>query len=324
MTITPQRELAVLILAYNRVDELKQTLQAVVQQGPPNIYVSVDGPKLDSEQDKAKVLAVHDAVLSLGKSHSITTRFAKINGGVLDGVLDGIDWFFSQETQGIILEDDVVVAPDSLPLASSLLDQLRPQHNIGSISLFNPVPRGKLTHQHNPVRLSALPSSQYWGTWSDRWEVTHQFRDYSLATQTQVLRAIESVPDTRLRRFWINHLANNAQGWQCWEDLWILTHWISRWSAAYTNSNLSRHIGFTPAATNSWDKPSWYPTHYDNAQSFLISHQLPEPDPSADAWYFNQRFGLSTWKRIKHSIWSRVPILREFYLSTLRTWAKGT
>ena len=319
VTTKQQRGPAVLILAYNRVDEFMQTLQAVVQQDPASIYVSVDGPKLDSKQDQEKVSAVRQAVQSFQVSHSITPRFAKTNGGVLDGVLDGIDWFFSQEAHGIVLEDDVVVAPDSLPLASSLLGQLKPHSKIGSISLFSPVPRSKLTHPHNPVRLGALPSSQYWGTWSDRWEVTHQFRYYSPATQSQVLRAVETVPDTRLRKFWINHLASNAGGWQCWEDLWILTHWISQWSAAYTHGNFSRHIGFTSAATNSWDQPSWYPTQYDDAQAIPISHQLPEPDPRADRWYFNQRFGLSPWKGIKRAIWSRAPWLRKSYLSVRQT-----
>ncbi len=232
------------------------------------------------------------------------------------------DWFFSQEWQGVVLEDDVVVAPDSLPLASSLLDQLKPQYRIGSISLFNPVPRRKLTHPHQPVRLSALPSSQYWGTWSNRWKVTHQFRDYSPVTQSQISRAVESLPDTRLRRFWINHLANSPEGWQSWEDLWIFTHWISQWSAAYTAGNFSRHIGFTPAATNSWNRPSWYPTHYDDAQSIPVSYASPAPDPRADAWYFNQRFGLSLFKILKHAVWSRLPWLRERYLSVRRTLTK--
>jgi hypothetical protein len=311
----------VLILAYNRVNELTQVLDAVIEQAPISIYVSVDGPKPKSAQDEARVSAVRKALRGFQESYPIRTRFAETNGGVLNGVLDGIDWFFSQESRGIILEDDVLVAPDSLELASSLLEQLQSNHRIGSISLFNPVPRSRLTHPDDTVRLSTLPSSQFWGTWSDRWNVTQRFRHDPPAAQTDVMRAVGAAPNARLRRFWLNHLANTSEGWLCWEDLWILTHWVSRWSAAYTNGNFSRHLGFNLGATNSWDQPSWYPTHYDDASTFSTLDLNPEPDLIADAWYFNQRFGLSPWKKIKHSVWSRAPWLRASYLSTRRMLA---
>jgi len=136
--------------------------------------------------------------------------------------------------------------------------------------------------------------------------------------QTQVMGALASIPDPRLRRFWLDHLTNSGEDWQCWEDLWILTHWIHGWSAAYTNGNFSRHIGFNRDATNSWDQPSWYPTQYDETKPYFLAGAIPQPHARADAWYFNQRFGLGNWKRIKRAVWSRMPWLRAFYLSTKR------
>jgi len=318
VTTKEQRGPAVLILAYNRVDEFRQTLQTVVQQDPASIYVSVDGPKFRSKEDEGNVSAVQEAVLEFQESHAISARFAETNGGVLDGVLGGIDWFFSHEKRGIVLEDDVVIAPNSLGLASSLLEKLEPRTHIGSVSLFNPVPNKELAHPGDAIRLSTMPSSQYWGTWSDRWKATYQFREKSPTAQSRITTAVEAIPDRRLRQFWARHLSGSGEGWTCWEDLWILTHWALDWTATYTNGNFSRHIGFNQRATNSWDRPSWYPTHFDKVPVLATPDLLLQPDSKADAWYFNQRFGLSPWKRIKHSLWSRFPIMREFYLRALR------
>jgi hypothetical protein len=305
----------VLILAYNRVNELSQVLDAVVAQEPEILYVSVDGPKSGSDSDQERVSAVHETLTRFQRGHSIQTRFSEVNGGVLNGVLGGIDWFFSQETRGIILEDDVVVAPGSLALAASLLEELESHRNIGSLSLFNPVHRPLLTKPHDTIRLSTLPSSQYWGTWSDRWSATQQLRDFSPANYARVLAGIAELPDRRLRNFWRNHAEIHSKGWLCWEDLWIYTHWLHGWYAAYSNRNFSRHIGFNINATNSWDQPSWYPTSFDDTEDVLIGLDVPAYDAQADVWYFNQRFGLSPWKKVKHSVWSRMPWIRQSYLS---------
>lgn len=305
---------AVLILAYNRVRELQQVLDAVLRQSPHSVYVSVDGPKEGSGEDQRRVSEVHEAIQEYQALHVIHTRFARANGGILHGVLEGIDWFFSEQECGVVLEDDVVIAPDSLPLAASLLQELDNIRQIGSISLFNPVPNKQLAAPSEMVRLSALPSSQYWGTWSDRWNATRRLRDFSSTNRATVIAATEALPNRGLREFWLRRLHAHPQGWTSWEDLWTLTHWVEMWCAAYTNRNFSIHVGFNSDATNSWDRPSWYPTTFDEAQTGTRLPFSPQTDPRADSWYFNQRFGLSPWKRIKHLVWVRFPGVRTSYL----------
>jgi len=311
---------AVLVLGYSRVDLLKQTLLAVCQQNPSKIYVSLDGANPQKPNDQEKVAAVRDLLRDFPWTCEHHVRTSETNGGVFHGVLAGIDWFFEHETSGMILEDDVLIAPGSQQFAGILLKELEPDSNVGSISLFNPVPPKSITDRQSSYRFSQLPSSQYWGTWRDRWEKSTLLRQLSIGTKQEVLMGLETIDDQRFRNYWKKMMAEYPGTTVCWEDLWIFTHWTQRWSAAYTNSNYSIHEGFNAEATNSRDRPSWYPTEF-KSWDVRIKNQAPRKlaiDRTADSWYFNQRFGLSPWKHVKHSIWSRFPQSRTLLHRVLR------
>jgi len=305
---------AVLVLAYNRVDVLQKTLDAICREVPNKIYVSIDGPDRTKPNDPTKVKSVNDFLQSYPFPCNFEIMAGETNGGVFDGVLQGIDWFFTQESMGVILEDDVSIAEGSLGLAFQLLKEYEGNDTVGSISLFNPVPGRHLTQPDDSFRFSTLPSSQYWATWENRWDASHHFRTLTPKNRAQLIESLEQIPDVRFRQYWEQSLEVQIDRPTSWEDLWIFTHWLKRWSAVYTNSNYSTHLGFNSDATNSWDKPSWYP---EKTESWTGEVRKPESlaiDYKADKWYFNQRFGLSTWKRVKRFIWLRAPKLRHTYL----------
>ena len=208
----------------------------------------------------------------------------------------------------MILEDDVCIAPGSLELMSDLLERFRGDESVGSVTLFNPVPPSRMSDPKATFRFSALPSSQYWGTWSNRWDARVRSLDHwgELVGST-----LEDAGGAAFAREMRRQLDLESQtGHPSWEYLWLVTHWARGWKSVNANLNASKHIGFGTGASNSTEQPSWYPTEFDTWDGQVRPPSSSGVDRKADQWLFNQRFALSWVKRAKAHIGKRLPWLR--------------
>jgi len=301
---------AVLILAFNRPELLRRTIASVLEGNPARVYVNIDGPRSNVQSDSLLVSEVHDLVRDTAWSCPVKIKSHLSNRGLRDGAVEAISWFFSIETSGVVLEDDVCILPSSLPLAKGLLDRFESDSSVGSVTLFNPVPRRHLTEPEDTVRLSRVPSSQYWGTWRDRWEAKVPditgWNDHLSSADLSVIGGPKF--SDFLTKAW--DLEVN-EGTINWEGLWIATHWFNKWSVVTTNGNYCIHTGFSAEATNSTEQPSWYPTTLDSWDGQIQVSQAEKIDQSADFWRLNQRYGLSTTKKFKRILGRRFPWLRQ-------------
>jgi hypothetical protein len=311
-TVAKDEGAPVLVLAYRRVDALEQTLQALRLSSPISVYVSVDGPRGDRSGEDREVEQVREFLESFEFTCPFHLRYNETNRGLGEGVCEAIGWFFAHEKSGVILEDDVYIEPSSLGLAGRLLSEFKDDRRVGSISLFNPVPP---TAQHEPratYRFSHIPSSQYWGTWRDRW---------------QVCTELQSPKQVRLSRRHLTELGGDSfarmylDGWNratsiervSWEGRWLATHFSHNWVVPTTNQNFSLHLGFNSRASNSVEQPSWYPTELATWDGSLTAPATIEVDRRADRWYLDRRFGLSAKMRWRRAIRRSFPWLATFW-----------
>jgi hypothetical protein len=119
------------------VDTLRQTLNSILKQPHGAIYISCDGPSPDYERGCAEVKTYITELLRMGVIQNL--RISDENEGTLIGVSKGIDWFFDQETIGVIIEDDLVLEPrllEAVEISSKSLSDA----NLMSIGLHNRVP----------------------------------------------------------------------------------------------------------------------------------------------------------------------------------------
>ena len=99
-------EASILLLLYNREKVTRGLIERLKSIGSfRKIYVAVDGPK-NSVEDALKVEAVKSAVRDIDFCDDVKLLFRSSNLGCKFGVSQAIDWFFSFEDEGIILEDD--------------------------------------------------------------------------------------------------------------------------------------------------------------------------------------------------------------------------
>lgn len=97
----------VLFLIFNRLDTTKQVFSVIQKVKPKKLYIASDGPRNSRGGEKEIVNSVREYVLdNINWDCEIKTLFRDENLGCKNAVSSAITWFFQNEEQGIILEDD--------------------------------------------------------------------------------------------------------------------------------------------------------------------------------------------------------------------------
>ena len=93
-----------LITAWRRVEKLEELLLSIKKNKPKKIYISCDGPRKNFPNDKKLIKKVKKKIDQLiNWDCEIKTKFGKKNLGLRKFMFSSIDWFFDQETEGLIL-----------------------------------------------------------------------------------------------------------------------------------------------------------------------------------------------------------------------------
>ena len=310
MTVTGRQTPPALVLAFNRPDRLQESLRSLMKCGPSRVYVNVDGPREGVSGDVEGVTECVRVARAETAGAELRLRTHEVNQGLGHGARSAISWFFGREERGMILEDDLVISPGSLDLASDLLNEFADVESVGSISLFSAVPQRFLRDPHSTYRHSGMPPSWFWGSWRDRWE--------QLITDFDAWR--ELFPESYLTEIGGSRFASMYAGF-CdadvgvgdvnWEGAWIGTHFAHRWSCVVTNQTFCIHTGYSDTATHLNEQPSWQPVSFAVWDGTLRHPPDQRVDRRADYWGLNQRFVLSRAKRAKAWVGRQFPWLRQ-------------
>lgn len=113
----------VLLITFNRPDHTRRVLEAIMAAQPQDLYVFQDGAREGNENDSKKCAEVRQVVedLTKGSTVQVHSYYYDRNLGCGAGPMTGIDWFFSQEEMGIVMEDDCLPHPDFFGYCEELL-----------------------------------------------------------------------------------------------------------------------------------------------------------------------------------------------------------
>ncbi len=159
------------LFVYKRYDTTKLMLESLLacpECADSELYVFMDEARNDSEADDVeKVRALFDNLQGFKAIHPYPAR---MNKGMARSVIDGVTTVLEKHESIIVLEDDLVVAPDFLTFMNAALEAYRDRSDIWSISGYTPTLKEIEQYDKNSVFL--VPRAQCWGwaTWSDRWE----------------------------------------------------------------------------------------------------------------------------------------------------------
>ena len=159
------------LFVYKRYDTTKLMLESLLacpECADSELYVFMDEARNDSEADDVeKVRALFDNLQGFKAIHPYPAR---MNKGMARSVIDGVTTVLEKHESIIVLEDDLVVAPDFLTFMNAALEAYRDRSDIWSISGYTP--NLKEIEQYDKDGVFLVPRAQCWGwaTWSDRWE----------------------------------------------------------------------------------------------------------------------------------------------------------
>jgi hypothetical protein len=165
--LTKGAQPAVLILAFLRHNGVKRLIESCLENKVSRIYISIDGPRSDSDKSKQEEMLEIIQMFQSSTSTQITVQRHEQNLGVGVGVISGLDWFFSHEDSGHVLEDDLHVDSNFFTFSRLALMEFENDKSVKMISgsqIIPTSPVGKDAHWSN------YPMIWGWSSWSNKWK----------------------------------------------------------------------------------------------------------------------------------------------------------
>lgn len=160
----------VLFLTFNRPQHTRVVLERLRQIQPQRLYVHCDGPRPQHPADLENVQQVRAVIETLVDwPCEVHTLFREQNMGLREGVYDAINWFFGQESEGVILEDDCVPDPTFFRFCEEMLREYRHNTQIMHIGGSNLAQRYTLNLPESFV-FSKFSFVWGWASWKRAWE----------------------------------------------------------------------------------------------------------------------------------------------------------
>ncbi len=169
------------LFVYKREHTTRQLLESLLrcpECSESELHIFMDEARNDREAEAVeKVRALFD---NLQGFKAIHPHPARMNKGMARSIIDGVTQVLKNNDSVIVLEDDLVVAPDFLTFMNTALNTYRDRSDIWSISGYTP--QLKELESRNSEEVFLVPRAQSWGwaTWRNRWEsVDWEVSDYN-------------------------------------------------------------------------------------------------------------------------------------------------
>jgi len=242
-------ETAVLFLVFNRPDTTAKVFEEIRNAKPPRLYVAADGPRRGKEGEAERVEQVRRIATAVDWPCTVNTLFREHNLGCKYAVSSAISWFFDNEEQGIILEDDCLPSQSFFWFCETTLEFYKNDESIFSVS-------GSIRGAQQPDTDKLVFKSNYfnmwgWASWRRVWKLydVEYFKKGNLKFLNESLFNDQSV-----LRFWKNIEIKMKKGLiNTWDYQMMFLIFESSAYTIYPVNNLVSNIGFGVDATHCKD-----------------------------------------------------------------------
>ncbi len=244
----------ILFLTYKRYDTAKKVFESIKNIRPSKLYFVSNAPKNEDVIEIGKVLNVRSLVSLINWDCEVITLFRDVHLEVKESITFSIDWFFSFEDRGIILEDDCVASESFYFFCQELLEYYKNDTKIFSI--------GGCCFFENQSTLEdeyCFSNHTYiwgWATWKRAWlKYDVKMMKWPEFKKSKNFKTLFS--NFMIRFYWINIL-NKVYNNQIktWDYQWVYTVWLNNGLSILPNRNLVRNIGFGIDSNFTHDKKS--------------------------------------------------------------------
>lgn len=249
-------EIPIALIAFNRPDVTRRTLESIRAAAPRELFLIVDGPRSDRPDDAVGCAGVREVLEQIDWPCDVHRRYSEANLGCDANVETGLDWVFSQVESAIVLEDDCCPDPSFFLYAAELLVRYQEDKRVWHIAgnrHFVPTP----LFGDDSYRFSTWASVWGWATWADRWREhrawfprTHQDGDRLPRRAKPADPAPGSLVTSAARRHFVDATDSDDLITHGWDKHWWITIMAADGLSATPRDNLVENIGFGADATH--------------------------------------------------------------------------
>ena len=237
----------VLFLIFNRPETTQQVFSAIRKAKPPRLYVAADGPRSDYPNEDEKCEHSRKIAKNVDWDCEVKTLFRDQNLGCRLAVSQAIYWFFEQEPEGIILEDDCLPSQSFFWFCQEMLEYFRNDKAVGVICGFY---SNELEYKPS----ASFFFSRYLRVWGwAGWRRSNEGYDSNInlliEKQNTWKKDIFSHTDIFLKRYWQDMFEEVGSGKiDTWDIQLQYLLWQKKQQVIVSSKNLVQNIGWAQGA----------------------------------------------------------------------------
>lgn len=297
-----QVQSAVLFIVFNRIETAAQVFEKIKSARPSRLYIAADGPRAGKEGEVEMCERVRAIAKEVEWPCEVKTLFRESNLGCKEAVSSAITWFFENEEEGIILEDDCLPADGFFKYCDIMLARYRHDTRITHVGGAN-LQFGKKWGNAS-YYFSNLTHVWGWAGWRRVWQTyDKELTKYKTDAVKYELGKVFTDPfvvDTWVYVF--NKLKNGMI--DTWDYQLTFTNFFNNGLSIIPNKNLISNIGFGTSSTHTADANSPYANIPLEEIEEIVHPIYILPEKLADLDTLGRDFGVEAYYK-KHNKLSR-------------------
>jgi len=300
------QKIPVLVTSFIRPNFLKSVLEIIEKRSDIDLYFATDGPRNNADEIKINecLTIIKQSKFEFNSKNSLIN---KNNFGTKFGIKNNLDWFFSKNKFGIVLEDDCL--PNDL-LFDSIFEALKINENSSkymaiSGSDYLPV---NLNKSETFFRESHFPMVWGWGSWSDKWTLYKLDIPDANTIISKIARKIYGEKNSYDKILFTDIFKKrfsevNSGAINTWDYSLMASAWRNDMVCLQSNFNMIINLGFgKDAAHTTGNPPNWVPKEYRSLKNYLDYSVVDLDNINYDKWLAKNVYNCDVREYIKNGI----------------------
>ena len=283
-----QLETPVLFITFRRPDTTKKVFEKIKQAQPKRLYMAQNIPNSDNTEDIKKWNDVRAIIENIDWDCDVQRLYREQYLDAKTSISTAIDWFFKNEEEGIILEDDCLPHPTFFRFCEEMLEIYRDDERIAMISGDNfQFGRKRTEYSYYFSRYTHIWG---WASWRRAWN--NYDVDMKLWPEIRDGGWLQDwLGNKKSVRYWKKIFEKVYQGKiDTWDYQWTFSCWIQNALTVLPNVNLVSNIGFGSEALHTKVKNKFAVIETESIRFPILHPPYILPDSNADYFIENTMF----------------------------------
>lgn len=280
----------ILFIIFNRPDTTSQVFEAIRRYKPEKLYVAADGPRLEKVGELEKCNLVRSIIDKVDWDCDVKTLFRDKNLGCKHAVSSAISWFFENEEEGIILEDDCLPSASFFNFCENMLAKYRDDKNVMIVSGSNF--QDGIKRSDASYYFSKCCHIWGWASWRRVWnQYDIEMKTFPQFVKSNQIQQIFNHPSVQW--YWLKMLYRAYNGEiNTWDYQFNYAVWSNNGINIIPNSNLVSNIGFGEDSTHTNFAASGCVKQLEEIDEILHPDSIKVCDV-ADKYTFEKHYGIN-------------------------------